>query len=70
MIQTYLPSARPCYDDAIDLIGRFGNSAHDEARTRANRSRDVGNVHHFCHWRQTARTIAALTSLEVVGALH
>jgi hypothetical protein len=69
MMQT-CPAARPIYDDAMELIGRFGPCALDEAASRAKRSRDAGNVLHFCHWRQTARTIAALISLEVVGTLH
>ena len=56
--------------DASDLIERFGEDAGHEAAVRAERSRDLGNVAHFCHWRQIERVIATLTSDEVRGTIH
>jgi hypothetical protein len=56
--------------DATDLIERYGDEAAFEAAARADRSRDDGNVERFCHWRQIARVIAALTSDEALGTVH
>jgi hypothetical protein len=56
--------------DAADLIERYGDDAGFEAAARAERSRDVGNVVHFCHWRQIERVIATLSSDEIVGTIH
>ncbi len=70
MSDAYLPADRLAYDDAVDLIARFGAEAAREAAGRARRSRNLGNVIGFCRWRQTERAIAALASTELVGALH
>ena len=56
--------------DAAELMERFGDDAGYEAAARAERSRDVGNVAHFCHWRHIERVIAALASDQVVGTVH
>jgi hypothetical protein len=56
--------------EAAELIDRFGDQAGVEAATRAERSRDAGNVLHFCHWRQIERVIAALSTDEVRGTVH
>jgi hypothetical protein len=56
--------------DASDLIERFGDNAGFEAAARAARSRDLGNVARFCHWRQIERVIAALSSADVRGTIH
>ena len=56
--------------DASELIERYGDDAGFEAAARAERSRDVGNVTHFCHWRQIERVIATLSSDEVRGTVH
>jgi hypothetical protein len=56
--------------DASDLMERYGDSAAAEAGTRAERSRDEGNVVRFCHWRHIERVIAALSSDEVRGSIH
>jgi hypothetical protein len=56
--------------DAADLIERFGDDAGFEAAARAERSRNVGNVAHFCHWRQIERVIATLSCDEVLGTIH
>jgi hypothetical protein len=56
--------------DAAELMERFGDDAGFEAAARAERSRDVGNVLHFCHWRQIERVIATLSSGEIVGTIQ
>jgi hypothetical protein len=56
--------------DAAELMERFGDNAGFEAAARAERSRDVGNVLHFCHWRQIERVIATLSSGEIVGTIQ
>ena len=56
--------------DAAELIELYGDDAGLEAAARAERSRDVGTVAHFCHWRQIERVIATLSSDEVRGTIH
>lgn len=57
--------------DAADLIARFGVFAASEAAARAGRSRDLGNVVHFCRWREIERMIELLSSLDRADAtLH
>jgi len=56
--------------DAADLIDRYGDDAAFEAAARAERSRDLGNVARFCHWRQIERVIATLACDEVRGTVH
>jgi hypothetical protein len=63
-------NGRTAFDDASDLIDRFGVYAASEAAARAERSRDDGNVARFCHWRQIERVIATLTSDEPLGTIH
>ena len=61
---------RAALADASDLMARFGDDAGFEAASRAERSRDAGNVARFCHWRQIERVIATLSSEEVRGSVH
>ena len=63
-------TGRAALDDAAMLIDRFGNNAGYEAASRAEHSRDAGNVMRFCHWRQIERVIATLASDEVRGTIH
>ena len=56
--------------DASDLIENYGDDAGFEAASRAERSRDDGNVVRFCHWRQIERVIATLASEEIRGNIH
>jgi hypothetical protein len=58
------------FTDASDLIAHFGEHALSEAAERAHRSRELGNVVHFCRWRQTGRMIALLRDEAVTGAVH
>ena len=57
----HLPD-RAAASDAADLIARFGIHAADEAANRAAHSRNVGNVIHFCRWRQIERMIVLLST--------
>lgn len=55
---------------ASDLIGRFGAEASFEAAARADRSRGLGNVAHFCRWRQIERLILLLSADHAIGTVH
>lgn len=63
----YLPDAAAAAD-ATDLIDRFGEFAAMEAAARANKSRGLGNVVHFCRWRQIERMIQLLSITERADA--
>jgi len=63
-------NGRLALEDASDLIDRYGDDAAFEAAARAERSRDLGNVARFCHWRQIERVIATLACDEVRGTVH
>ncbi len=67
---TLFITGRAALDDAALLIDTFGDNAGYEAASRAEHSRDAGNVMRFCHWRQIERVIATLTSDEVRGTIH
>ena len=40
----------------------------DEAAARADSSRDLGNVIHFCRWRQIERMIELISTTDPVDA--
>ncbi|KKI19107.1 hypothetical protein CA236_01755 [Sphingomonas sp. ABOLG] len=61
---------RQLVSDAAALIHRFGTYAADEAARRADRSRTVGNVIHFCRWRQVERLVRVLATDQRLGTLH
>ena len=61
---------RPAFQDASELIERFGEEAVLVAAGRARDSRRAGNVLRFCHWRQIERVIAALDCGEPLGRVH
>ena len=69
MITPFLPD-RAMVAEATDLIAHFGFDAALEAASRADRSRDLGNVLHFCRWRQVERLITLLTAEEPIGTVH
>ncbi len=57
--------------EAAELIARFGEqAAADEAAARADRSREVGNVLHFCRWRQIERLILLLAAGRGIHTIH
>lgn len=63
-------SDRKSFDDAAELMAMFGDNAGYEAAARADRSRDLGNHIHFCHWRQIERLIVLLTQDAPLGTIH
>lgn len=63
-------SGRKSYEDAAELIALFGDNAGYEAAARADRSRDMGNHIHFCHWRQIERLIVLLAYDQPLGTVH
>ncbi|CAN5249741.1 hypothetical protein BH10PSE12_BH10PSE12_04720 [soil metagenome] len=69
-MQMPMLSNRKSYDDAADLIARFGDNAGYEAAALADRSRDVGNHVRFCHWRQIERMIVVLAIQQAIGTIH
>ncbi len=63
-------TGRAALNDAAKLIDTYGDDAGFEAASRAEHSRDAGNVLRFCHWRQIERVIATLVCDEVRGTIH
>jgi hypothetical protein len=63
-------AGRGALADAGELIEQFGDYAVSEAARRAGASRELGNVVHFCRWREVGRMIALLRDEEVTGAVH
>ncbi|MGE4410549.1 MAG: hypothetical protein EP321_07595 [Sphingomonadales bacterium] len=61
---------RKGFEDASNLIEAFGSNAGYEASVRADRSRDMGNHIHFCHWRQIERLIVLMSIEQPVGTVH
>jgi hypothetical protein len=61
---------RAALSDAAELIARFGEYAGSEAKLRADRSRDHGNVVHFTRWRLIERVIGMLTDEAVTDTVH
>jgi hypothetical protein len=68
--QSVYVSDRSALADAAELIDRFGDFAGSEAKLRADRSRGLGNVIHFCRWRQIERTIEMLQDEAGSGLVH
>jgi hypothetical protein len=64
------PTNRSDYQAAAELITQFGRAARDEAKARANQSRDRGNLIRFCQWRQVERLIDMLATDTAIGTLH
>ena len=61
---------RAALSDAADLIARFGEFAGSEAKLRADRSREHGNVIHFTRWRLIEKVIVMLTDEAVTDTVH
>jgi len=63
-------TGREALADAALLIETYGDDAGFEAASRAENSREKGNVIRFCHWRQIERVIVTLSEKEVRGTVH
>lgn len=61
---------RQAFADAADLITLFGVLAADEAASRAEASRGLGNVVHYCRWRQIERFIVLMSFEDPIGTVH
>lgn len=57
-------------EEATALIDNFGAQASREADRRAAHSRSVGNVSHYCRWRQISRLVELLTGCDAAETLH
>ena len=68
-LHVHLPD-RSAAHDAAELINRYGAFAASEAAARADHSREVGNVIHFCRWRQIERMILLLSSDRSAHTVH
>ena len=69
-MHTHVHVDRASLEQATELISRFGEHALLEAASRASQSRSLGNVIHFCRWRQIERMIEMLNSPERTGTVH
>ncbi|ONF95753.1 hypothetical protein [Sphingomonas jeddahensis] len=69
MSQLYLAD-RHMVADAASLMRVFGDYAADEAAIRADHSRTLGNVVHFCRWRQVERLVRLLAANAPSGTVH
>jgi hypothetical protein len=69
-LSSHIITDRAALAEATDLIARFGDHARLEAASRASKSRSLGNVIHFCHWRQTERAIEMLNAEDCAGTVH
>jgi hypothetical protein len=65
----HLPD-RTAVADADALISRFGEHAASEAARLAGLSRSLGNVVHYCRWRQIERMIGRLAQGQGQATLH
>ncbi|HEY0150159.1 MAG TPA: hypothetical protein VGB70_14305 [Allosphingosinicella sp.] len=63
-------AGRGAFAEAAELLSHFGDEAVGEARRRAGRSRDLGNVVHFCRWREVERMIGTLAARAPAGLVH
>lgn len=63
-------SDRAAVAEADELIRSFGDFAASEAARRASRSRSLGNVVHYCRWRQIERMIDLLAGGRAGATLH
>ena len=68
-LHVHLPD-RTAAADAADLMTRFGEYAASEAALRADRSRELGNIVHFCRWRQIERLILLLGAGTDLHTVH
>jgi hypothetical protein len=61
---------RASADLATEFMAIFGDDAGREAATRADSSRNRGNVIGFCRWRQVERMILFMENGLAISTLH
>lgn len=52
------------------LIRAHGDDAAFAAAAKADQCRDIGNLVHFCRWRQIERLIVLLSAGRAIGTVH
>ncbi|VVT23571.1 conserved hypothetical protein [Sphingomonas sp. EC-HK361] len=55
---------------ATALIAAHGEDAAFAAAAKADQARDIGNLVHFCRWRQIERLIVLMSADRAVGTVH
>jgi hypothetical protein len=70
MYEHFYIEDREAVFDAAELVAEYGSFAGMEAAARASRSREKGNVVHFCRWRQIERLVDWMHSDEPEATLH
>ncbi|QLC27057.1 hypothetical protein HFP57_17785 [Parasphingopyxis algicola] len=70
MYEHFYIEDREAVFDAAELVAEYGSLASMEAAARASRSREKGNVVHFCRWRQIERLVEWMDSDELEATLH
>ena len=70
MMQMPFLMTRHCAERATELIAQYGVDAGREASSRADQSRDIGNITHFCRWRQIERMILVLENGQSGATMH
>ena len=56
--------------EAVRLVDNLGVGAGAAAARHANRSRDLGNVVHFCRWRQIERLVEVIAETQGTATRH
>jgi hypothetical protein len=69
-VREHIHVDRAALAEATELMQHYGELAQTEAADRADRSRTLGNVIHFCHWRQIERAITMLRGEDVTDTVH
>lgn len=55
---------------ASALIAAHGDDAVFAAAAKADQARDIGNLVHFCRWRQIERLIVLMSADRAIGTVH
>lgn len=70
MMRPMFFTERETFERAVELLDRLGDEACGEAADQAERSRERGNIVHFCRWREIERLIVLLSLDEAIGTVH
>jgi hypothetical protein len=70
LIQRPFVTDRASALDAARLLAELGDAAAAAAAARAEISRGLGNVVHFCRWRQIERLIDLMTDADSEQTRH
>lgn len=70
MHENFYLDDRQAVFDAAELVDAYGSLAGMEAAERAARSREKGNVVHYCRWRQIKRLVEWMDSVDRDATRH